>query len=197
MRDFLFDRAYKKKDGSIDYDRLSKARGMSKADLLFLVKADFNLLDRAYLISGVFAGYRPVIPNGLFPTRWDLRTCHNAPEDLTYITSLITNHGNNFNTLYEYFVMDCEGKILSSNIKVESSVDEQGVIKASTEDGSLDQYIYPASIKNRPYKCFYCHDENISKLNKQIQTYSDQKLIVKPRDFDGGFKIPSQQPKEQ
>lgn len=197
MKELLFNHLNKRKDGTVNYDRLSKISGLSKADLMFLVKGDFNLLDRAYLISGVLVGYHPVVQNSIFPSRWDLRTCHNASEDLTYISSLISNHGNNFNTLYEYFIMDSAGGIISSNLKVESQVDDNGVIHLSSEDESLNQYVYPAVLRQCQHKCYYCHNEDMTKLNKQIKNYSDQKLIVKPSEFKGGFTQPSEQPQER
>ena len=155
------------------------------------------MLDRAYLISGVLVGYHPVVENGLFPSRWDLRTCYNSPEDLAYISKLISNHGKDFNLPYEYFVMDSRGGLLSANCNVTSKANDQGVMHIESADESLDQFVYPATLKQCSYKCFYCHNEDMGKLNKQIQNYSDQKLIEKPSDFKGGFTPPNQAEERQ
>ena len=193
MRDFLFDELKGNKADASILGRFGK-KGLSKSDLDFLVKSDFYLLDRAHLISGVLVGYHPVVPNGMFPQRWDLRTCYNSPKDLSYISKLITNHGNSFNSLYEYFVMDSAGNMLSANLKVSSETDEQGVIHLTTDDESLDQFVYPAILKKCSYKCFYCYNEQIEKLDKQVQSYADQKLIVRPTEFKSE---PSSAPKTE
>ncbi len=180
MRELLFNRTYKNKDGSINYERMSKATGLAKADLLFLQNADFNLFDKAFLVSGVFVGKRPIVENSIFDSRWDLCTCHNRQEDLRYITKLISNHGNDFNRPYEYFIMDSAGCIISSNCAISATINEQEIIHLTTEDGALGEYVYPATLKDQKYKCYYCHDTSMEKLNTQIDTFVDKKYIAKP-----------------
>ena len=180
MRELLFNRTYKNKDGSINYERLSKFTGLAKADLLFLQKADFNLFDKVFLVSGVFVGKRPIVENSIFDSRWDLSTCYNRQEDLRYISKLITNHGNDFNRPYEYFVMDSAGNIISSNCAISVIKDEQEKMHLTTDDGSLSEYVYPAVLRDQKYKCYYCHDTSMEKLNNQIDTFADKKHIEKP-----------------
>ena len=180
MRELLSNNIYKNKDGSINYERMSKATGLTKADLLFLLNSDFNLFERAFLISGVLVGKKPIVDNGIFNSRWDLRTCYNRQEDLRYVTKLIASHGNEFNRPYEYFIMDSAGGIISSNCAIAATTNAQEIIHLTTEDGALSEYVYPAVLKDQKYKCYYCHDTSMEKLNTQIDTFVDKKYIVKP-----------------
>ena len=197
MRDLLFDKLHIGKDGKVDFERLGKITGLSKADLVFFIKGDFDFVDRASMVSGVFIGKRSIVPNGIFPQRWDLRTCHNKPEDLSYVSKLVANHGNDFNRPYEYFVMDSAGRIVLSNCAVSTTTNEQDVIHLTAKDESLDEYVYPTQLKQRSYKCYYCHDESMDGLNEQIKTYASQKYIVKPEQFGKGFESKSSQDKPQ
>jgi hypothetical protein len=175
------------KDINMDYNNLNKATGMLPSDVSFWLESDFSLIDNALLVSGVLVGYHTISENKNFISFWNLKTCSNKPEDLAYISKLILNHGKDGNSEYEYFIMDATGYVLNSNCLVSRSVSDQGVIHATTEDGDLDQYIYPASIKQCKYKNYYCHASSVDKLNSQIQTYIDKDYIVKPSGFKKGF----------
>ena len=197
MKELTFKHLYKNKDGSIDYDKISKATGLTKSDAIFLFKSDFTLIDRALLVSGVFVGKRPIYQNSIFESKWDLKTCHHAPDDLTYISKLVANNGNDFNMPYQYFVMDSAGGILFSNCGVSHAIDEQGLIHLSTDDKSLDQYVYPASLKQCKYKCYYCHDESLDKLNNQVDSLASKKLIDRPSQAKSGFVAAIDPPQER
>ena len=158
---------------------LNRNPGLSKSDFSFLLNPSFTLIDSTTLISGVLTGYRPISKNTIFYAPWTLKTCHNTQQDLTYLYSLINNKKLN-GAAFEYFIMDAFGNILYSNCEISNVVDNHGIIHVSTHDSSLDQFIYPAPLKECNYKFYYCHGKTPNGLNAQINQLYDQRIIEKP-----------------
>lgn len=188
MNDILFKWYCYNRDGSINYDRLSRLVGLTKSDLIFQAKNNFNLIDSASLMSGVFVGYHPTSKSPMFFAPWDMRTCYHSNDDLKRIYGLATN---NFPvpdwSTYDYFIMDASGKILYTNCAISQTIDENGVVHLQTDDYSLNHFVYPAERRKFNYKHYFCYGCSLEELNKHIKDFTECKIIKKPKNFQKGF----------
>lgn len=188
MNNILFKWYCYNRDGSINYDRLSRLAGLTKSDLIFQAKNNFNLIDSASLMSGVFVGYHPTSKNPMFFAPWIMKTCYHSNEDLKYINGLVTKQYDVPDwATYEYFIMDSSGKMLYKNCNVSQAIDESGVIHLQTDDYSLNHFVYPAERKKYKYKNFYCYGSSFDDLNSHIKSLSGSKIITTPKHFKKGF----------
>ena len=90
--------------------------------------------------------------------------------------------------------MNSEGKILSSNLNIEQSIDENGIIHLKSDDLSLNHLVYPAERKQYSYKKHFCYGKNFNDLNSHIKALVEKKVISKPKDFKKGFSQTTQTP---
>ena len=175
------------KDGSINYERTSKSLGMTQSDLYFLHKGRFDYIDAPTLMAGVFVGYHPTSTSPIFFAPWMMETCFHSNKDLRRIREIITRENTPHWSTYDYFIMDCNGKILYKNFDMQSTIDENGVIHLTSSDYSLNDMVYPATRKKYPYKYFYCYGRTFDSLNKHIKDVADAKIIKLPKHFKKGF----------
>ena len=128
----IFKQAFNK-DGSVNYTRASKTWGIDKNDLYFYFNPDFNLVDPASLVGGVFVAYRLSSQNSLFYSTWKQMTCYHSKDDLVLLHNLITRPREPNWATYDYLIMDSAGKILDKNFSIDQTVDENGIITAHKE----------------------------------------------------------------
>ena len=174
------------KDGSLNYERMSKFLGMTKSDLIFSRKTESFPLDKILHMSGVFVGVHPTSTSSIFYAPWQMRTCYHSEEDLRYIQKLISRRlGAEWET-YEYFIMDSSGKIIDKNCDISQSIDENGVIRLDLNDG-LEYFVYPAQRKKISYKHYFCYGSTLDGLNSHIKKLVQEKITLKPENFKNGF----------
>ena len=195
MKDLLFRWYCFNKDGSINYDRLSKFTGVSKSDLIFSKKSRSTFLNNSDFMIGLFVGYHATSKNPMFFSSWNLKTCYHSTEDMRFINNLITRANNTPEwATYDYFIMDSTGNILYSNLNISQTIDENGIIHLKSEDYSLDHLVYPAEKKQYSYKKHFCYGRNLNDLNSFIKRLIERKIISKPKDFKKGFSQTTQTP---
>ena len=176
------------KDGTMNYERASKYFGLTKSDLHFWRNGHFSLIDTPTLMSGVMVGYRPTSNNPMFYAPWMMQTCYHSNDDLKRIYDIVTRRNTPDWSTYDYFIMDCNGRMIYRNFDLKESIDENGVIHLLSPDHDLNALVYPAERKKYPYKHFYCYGRGFKELNNHIRDVADAKIIKTPKDFKKGFE---------